>query len=115
MRPLYDEILPQHARVPQVFEDRNINLRVRLQIRVARKLEVIEQREGADGSGHRQSIGHQLPGVFSSCCFVQTRFGLSSSDFEKALRASAFRPALRCASPSQRYASSDFGLSSMAF
>src|SRR5439155_26768682 len=44
VRLLHEQIIRQHGRVPQVLENRNVNLRIRLQIGVPGKLEVVEKR-----------------------------------------------------------------------
>src|SRR5262249_31883223 len=106
---LHQHVLTEHRRIPQVLQDRNVDLGVLLQPGMAREL--IERQNGQDqaGGGHRPVF--HAAGVFSNCSFTQTRRGLSSSDFWKAWRASALRCALRKLSPSHRYASADLGSS----
>ncbi len=91
MRFLYEKIVREYARIPQVFENRDVDLGIRLQVRVPRKLEVVEKRERPYRGGDQETM-RQFAGTLSSCCLVHTRFGFNSSDFEKAFLASAFRP-----------------------
>src|SRR5437016_1870985 len=98
---LADQVFGEHVRVPNVLEDGQVDLRIRLQPAVPRKLEVIQQRNGQDRRADGQSPSHWA-GVLSSCCLAHIRFGFSSSDLANAWRAWAFWFCLRRASPSQR-------------
>src|SRR2546422_3171948 len=72
---LDDQVFGEHVRVPNVLEDGQVDLRIRLQPAVPRKLEVIQQRNGQDRRADGQSPSHWA-GVLSSCCLAHIRFGL---------------------------------------
>src|SRR4051812_6634521 len=78
-----------------------------------RKQEEGRERQREAGAGNREPA--HLDGVFSSCCFTQTRFGFKSSDFWNAARASASLFSFRKLSPSHRYASAFLASSCIAF
>ena len=97
---LHQDVVAQDRGVAQVFEDGDVDLAVLLEPGVAGELKEGEQRERSAGSSGRERL--HFAGVFSNCCLVQTRLGLSSSDLAKAWRASASRFSLRRLRPSQR-------------
>ncbi len=79
---LHQDVVAQDGGVAQVFEDGDVDLAILLEPGVAGELKEGEQRERhADGSGRERL---HFAGVFSNCCLVQTRLGLSSSDLAKA-------------------------------
>src|ERR1700730_7868977 len=106
------QIFLQHGGIPNVLQDRHIDLRIRLQPRVAGKLKKMDQGDRKDRRADQEPS--HLGGVLSSCCLVKTRLGLSASDFENASRASSLRCSLRRARPSHRYVSGGCLLSAMA-
>ena len=107
MRAQRHRIFRIQRRIAQPLQNRQVNLRVRMQKGVAWKVQPAEQcqyrnrpRQGRHLRGHRA-------GVFSSCCLAHLRSGFNCSDRSIAVRASALRPALRNAIPSHRCASAD--------
>ncbi len=113
VRVLHQDIVAQDGGVAEMFQDGNVDLAILLEPGVAGELKERQQRERqAEGSGRERL---HFAGVFSNCCLVQRRLGLSSRDLVNAWRASASRFSLRRLSPSHRYASALAGSSSMAF
>src|SRR6266496_6468760 len=113
MGALHQVVVPQRSRVAQMFQNASVNLSILLQPGMSGEVKKREQTNTRERRRNQEAI--HWAGVLSSCCLVQRRFGSSSSERSKDLRASAFRRALRCARPSHIQGSADFGSSSMAF
>src|SRR5436853_334163 len=103
------EVPLERGRVPDAFQHRGPDLSVLLQPGVAWEFEKSEECEGGQTGENGKARARHCAGVLSNCCFAQMRFGFSSTDFARALRASALRFCFRSAMPSQRWASADFG------
>ena len=84
---LHQDVVTQDGGVAQMFKDGDVDLAILLQPGVAGELKISEQRERQSGGSGRPGL--HFAGVLSSCCFTQTRLGLSASDLVRAWRAGA--------------------------
>src|SRR5881296_2701931 len=102
MRPNRHRVSLEQARVAKPLENWDVDLCIRFQVNMARKLEIGKEREQDQAQpGALRDPAHGA-GVLSNCCFAHTRCGFSLMDVASASRASAFRFALRSAMPIQR-------------